>query len=444
MTVATVSPILHNIDDLDGFLTKNRRLDSDHSEIASTEKTKRHSDHSEIASIEKTKRRKITDTSNQEISKEARLAYYKKSSSSGVRYGSLHKGLGLSDGVIDQLRNQNTNNLLLNHKKLHLVLDLDHTLLNTTSLDKMSQDEEYLKTQTQSDHSLQHVHIVDTPNMKVMTKLRPYIRTFLMEASQMFELSIYTMGTQDYALEMAKLLDPANQIFGGRVISRSDSTDEDRKALDNMLARESAVVILDDTKDVWQNNNQDNVIVMPRYHFFKSSCQQYGISSSCQQYGISNSKPYSELKTDECDRYGGAYLASVLQLLRHVHTIFFNEVELKGWDLIDRDVRPVLKILQKEVLKGCKLVFSHIWPSNVKADTHPLWKLAEQLGATCSTQVDPSVTHVVAADARTQKSCWAVKKGKFLVNPQWIDTTLFMWQRQPEYNFPCQTNIKQI
>ncbi|KAL6211709.1 hypothetical protein ACLB2K_016932 [Fragaria x ananassa] len=220
---------------------------------------------------------------------------------------------------------------------------------------------------------------------------------------------------------MAKLLDPANQIFGGRVISRSDSTDEDRKALDNLLARESAVVILDDTKDVWQNNNQDNVIVMP-----------------------SNSEPYSLLKTDECERYGGAYLASVLQLLRHVHTIFFNEVELKGWDLIDRDVRPVLKILQKEVLEGCKVVFSHMWPSNVKGDIHPLWKLAEQLGATCSTQVDPSVTHVVAAAARTQKSCWAVKKGKFLVNPQWIDTTLFMWQRQPEYNFPCQTNIKQI
>ncbi|PRQ24030.1 putative protein-serine/threonine phosphatase [Rosa chinensis] len=348
--------------------------------------------------------------------------------SSEVRLGYIPKGLVPRDDEIDRLRNENTRNLLLNHKKLHLVLDLDHTLLNTTFLDEMSPDEEYLKTQTQSDHSLQYVHIVDTPSRQLMTKLRPYIRTFLVQASQMFELSIYTMGTRDYALEMAKLLDPGNHIFGGRVISRNDSTETDRKSLDVLLARDSAVVILDDTKNVWTNDNRDNVILMPRYHFFRSSCQKFGLS---------NRKPYSELKTDEFDRYGGAYLANVLRLLGYVHTIFFNEVELRWWDFIDRDVRLVLKILKKEVLKDCKIVFSHVFPSNVEADTHPLWKMAEQLGATCSTQVDPSVTHVVAANARTQKSCWAVKEGKFLVNPQWIHTANFMWQKQPEDNFPC-------
>lgn len=122
---------------------------------------------------------------------------------------------------------------------------------------------------------------------------------------------------------------------------------------------------------------------MPRYHFFRSSCQQFG-PTIC--------KTLSELKTDEYDQYGGAHLAHVLQLLRHVHINFFNEVELQEWDLIDKDVRLVLKLLRKQVLKGCTIVFS--LPSNVS-----LWKMAEQLGATCSTQLDPSVTHVVAADA---------------------------------------------
>ncbi|KAM5548612.1 RNA polymerase II C-terminal domain phosphatase-like 4 [Rosa sericea] len=412
MSVATVSPILHNIDNLVGYLKRGRGLDSDYSDLGLL-------DH-------RAKRLKVeTDVG---ISQEARFAFDEKPMSSQVRFGYIPKGLVLRDDEIDRLRNENTRNLLLNHKKLHLVLDLDHTLLNTTFLDEMSPDEEYLKTQTQSDHFLQYVHIVDTPSRQLMTKLRPYIRTFLVQASQMFELSIYTMGTRDYALEMAKLLDPGNHIFGGRVISRNDSTETDRKSLDVLLARDSAVVILDDTKNVWANDNRENVIVMPRYHFFRSSCQQFGLS---------NRKPYSELKTDEFDRYGGAYLANVLQLLGYIHTIFFNEVELRGWDLIDRDVRLVLKIIKKEVLKDCKIVFSHVFPSNVEADTHPLWKMAEQLGATCSTQVDPSVTHVVAANARTQKSCWAVKEGKFLVNPQWIHTANFMWQKQPEDNFPC-------
>nr|XP_011470573.1 PREDICTED: RNA polymerase II C-terminal domain phosphatase-like 4 [Fragaria vesca subsp. vesca] len=364
MSVATVSPILNNIDNLVGYLKRARGLD--------------YSDYSDLELIDHRAKRLKAETDVDETP---------------LRFGYIPKGLVVSSDEIDRIRNQNTRNLLLNHKKLHLVLDLDHTLLNSTCLDDLSPDEEYLKTQTQADHSLQYVSIVETPSMRLMTKLRPYIRTFLHQASQMFEVSVYTMGSRDYALEMAKLLDPANLIFGGRIISRSDSTERDRKSLDVLLARESNVVIIDDKKDVWATDNQENVI------------------------------------------YGGAYLASVLQLLRHIHILFFNEVESQ--DLVDRDVRPVLQILKKQVLNGCKIVFSHVFPLSVEASTHPLWKMAEQLGATCSTEFDADVTHVIAANTRTQKSIRAVREGKLLVTPQWIHITNIMWQRQPENNFPC-------
>ncbi|KAL6129198.1 hypothetical protein ACLB2K_072551 [Fragaria x ananassa] len=346
-SVATVSPILNNIDNLVGYLKRARGLD--------------YSYYSDLELIDHRAKRLKAET---DVDETPRF--------SDVRFGYIPKGLVVSGDEIDRMRNQNTKNLLLNHKKLNLVLDLDHTLLNSTCLDDLSPDEEYLKTQTQADHSLQYVSIVETPSMRLMTKLRPYIRTFLHQASQM-------------------------------IISRIDSTVRDRKSLDVLLARETNVVIIDDKKDVWATDNQENVIVMPRYHFFRSSCQESGLR---------NVKPYSELKSDECDRYGGAYLASVLQLLRHIHTLFFNEVESQ--DLVDRDVRPVLQILKKQVLNGCKIVFSHVFPSSVEASTHPLWKMAEQLGATCSTEFDADVTHVVAANTRTQKSIRAVREGKFL------------------------------
>lgn len=96
----------------------------------------------------------------------------------------------------------------------------------------------------------------------------------------------------------------------------------------------------------------------------------------------------------------------------------------------------MLKTVKKDVLKGCKIVFSHEFPSNVEAENQPLWKMAEQLGASCSTQVDPSVTHVVSGDAGTEKSKWAVKEKKFLVNKQWIEAANYMWQRQAEEKFP--------
>lgn len=40
-----------------------------------------------------------------------------------------------------------------------------------------------------------------------------------------------------------------------------------------------------------------------------------------------------------------------------------------------------MRIRKKEALKGCRIVFSHCFRLNLKAETHDLWKLAEQLGA---------------------------------------------------------------
>lgn len=86
--------------------------------------------------------------------------------------------------------------------------------------------------------------------MRMMTKLRPYVRTFLEEASSMFEMYIYTMGERPYAIEMAKLLDPGNLYFNSRVISQADCTQRHQKGLDVVLGQESAVLILDDTEGV--------------------------------------------------------------------------------------------------------------------------------------------------------------------------------------------------
>jgi len=89
------------------------------------------------------------------------------------------------------------------------------------------------------------------------------------------------------------------------------------------------------------------------------------------------------------------------------------------------------------VLGGCVIVFSRIFHDALPS----LRKMAEQMGATCLTEVDPSVTHVVATDAATEKSLWAVKENKFLVHPQWIEAANFFWEKQPEENFSIE--IKQ-
>lgn len=65
-------------------------------------------------------------------------------------------------------------------------------------------------------------------------------------------------------------------------------------------------------------------------------------------------------------------------------------------DLEKRDVRQAVR---EEVLKGCRIVFTRVIPISFPAENHHLWRMAEQLGATCSTEVDESITHVVSGDA---------------------------------------------
>lgn len=87
-------------------------------------------------------------------------------------------------------------------------------------------------------------------SLKMLTKLRPFVHTFLKEASQLFEMYIYTMADRFYALEMANLLDPQKIYFDSRIIAKPDCTQKRKKGLDVVLGQESAVLILDDTKEV--------------------------------------------------------------------------------------------------------------------------------------------------------------------------------------------------
>ncbi|KAJ8555816.1 hypothetical protein K7X08_013312 [Anisodus acutangulus] len=56
------------------------------------------------------------------------------------------------------------------------------------------------------------------------------------------------MGSHNYALEMAKLLDAGGVYFPSRVIAQGDSTQKHQKDLDVVIGKDSAVLILDDTE----------------------------------------------------------------------------------------------------------------------------------------------------------------------------------------------------
>ena len=205
------------------------------------------------------------------------------------------------------------------------------------------------------------------PLSTMITKLRSFVRPFLKEASNLFEMHIYTKGSRAYAY-MAELLDPEKEYFtsNSRIISCEDHSSRGQKKCLNLVrgSEDSNVLILDDTREAWTKDNHDNMIVIRRYRFFKYSSQTMCLNSS---------KSLAELKTDENE-----YLEHILQLLKQVHAKFFAH-KLPNKSHFGNDVRQVLKTLRKQVLKGCEIVFD----CRVLTKVNTIWKMAEEMGATC-------------------------------------------------------------
>eukprot|EP00250_Pteridium_aquilinum_P022100 c25301_g1_i1 orf=498-2045(-) len=355
-----------------------------------------------------------------------------------LRY--IHVGLEVSRSEAERIRS-NELEKILSKRKLYLVLDLDHTLLNSARFVEVTFDEDaYLRSVYLGKEGLPAVGTGTAPesckgsglhhlqSLLMWTKLRPYVHEFLKEASKLFELHLYTMGERIYAQAMAHILDPMRCLFGSRIISQSDSTCRTAKDLDVMLGAESAVIILDDTEGVWPRH-KENLILMERYHFFGSSCKQFGIASAS----------LLEAEKDESENEGT--LANTLELLRRVHTAFFDgsyqdaRGETQSYEG-EQDVRKILHSIRSRVLAGCKVVFSRIFPSGLPTpEMHPLWRLAEGLGAVCSTSLDASVTHVIAVDKGTDKARWAQQNNCHLVHPRWVEAALHTWQRPSEEDY---------
>eukprot|EP00899_Mesostigma_viride_P004152 jgi/Mesvir1/13738/Mv11883-RA.1 len=207
---------------------------------------------------------------------------------------------------------------VLSARKLRLVLDLDHTLLNSLAereVGKKGGVGEKLgeKLEAAMAHDvgagLGLLHRVTA--LATWSKLRPYVREFLAAVSQWYELWVYTMGERAYAEGMARLLDPSGRLFGRRIISQQDSTQRDTKNLDVVMSDPRSVVILDDTPAVWPGHS-GNLVVVERYHYFPAPRMFGHETPSLLERG-----------RDESAEKG--VLASLVPILRKVHAAFFDD-----------------------------------------------------------------------------------------------------------------------
>lgn len=74
-----------------------------------------------------------------------------------------------------------------------------------------------------------------------------------------------------------------------------------------------------------------------------------------------------------------------------VSRIFSETVQINDTD------QTIIPHLRSEALKGVHIVFSSMFPLDIRPQATDVWKMAEAFGARCSTDLIDDVTHVVAA-----------------------------------------------
>ena len=333
----------------------------------------------------------------------------------GVALRYIHHGLEISQTEADRLR-KGTADRVIAAKRLLLILDLDHTLLNSTRFVEVTPEiEEKLEKELESQPEMAPL-LYKFPHMHMWTKIRPGTRRFLELTQTGFDLHVYTMGDREYAAEMAKILDPEGNIFHGRIISSGDSTQRHVKDLDVILGHDVDALIVDDTEGVWPRH-KDNLVQIPRYVYFPADALRFGgehISLFLEG-------------TDE-DPESGA-LNDILKVLTDVRQRFFESAL--------RDVRIHLAELKKSILgPEVVILFSRVFPVGIPdPESHPLWQLALKLGARSVTTMTDEVTHVVGLDV-TEKTKWAQKHGKHVVDPAWLYASATLWKRADESKYP--------
>ncbi|ORX98278.1 hypothetical protein K493DRAFT_280588 [Basidiobolus meristosporus CBS 931.73] len=365
---------------------------------------------------------------------------------------------------------------LLKSRKLSLIVDLDQTIIHTT-VDSIVEDWIHDKSNADNPaiHEISNFILPDSLTMFYI-KLRPGLKEFLREITQLYDLHIYTMGSSSYAEAVALAIDPNQEFFKEKILSRDENEEMTQKTIQRLFPYDtSMVVIIDDRGDVWEWS--PNLIRVKPYEFFADyeeindsflsepeECKPSGATefSSDPEFTETPSYRPTEQVMDEHKGNPGSNetllpnqaeerpmpidndteLFTLLKVLKAIHRSFYNEYTQRKGDGMTRfrpghpDVKSIIASMKHRVLKNTNLVFSGIIPVGCDPTTSDIWSLARMFGAQCSTNLNNQVTHVVASKPGTAKVNHAQKMPHVLiVKLEWLLDSISHWERQDEKSY---------
>lgn len=289
---------------------------------------------------------------------------------------------------------------LFEERKLILVLDIDHTLVHTCSGSLINPDaiDEYKK-------------LADESGSSYLIKFRPFLQTFLKDINPLFDTYIYSHGSQKYANQVAKLIDPEEAtIKKERVLGREEKElDLKQKNLENLLpADQSASIIIDDRNDVWANKK--NLIMIFPFVYFDSEVASYDRSMY----------PKLPANSQDCSLF---YFG---KLLRNIHSLFYDMKKANG-----ADVRSIIRFLRAFILKSVTVSLELLGKPQEDLFKCAEYKMAAEMGALFANEITDSTIALLWKYKEGKKVEEAEKKGAKLVDLQWLILSSRYWHKLP-------------
>ena len=159
-------------------------------------------------------------------------------------------------------------------------------------------------------------------------------------------------------------------------------------------------------------------------------------------------------KTDKAKKINDPdnFLLHLSDILENVHKLFYSEYDKmasQSGKLATPDLKQIIPKIRQSVLRGAKILFTGVIPTNMPVEKSPEWNTARAFGASIHDRIvyglsssNPrkamhATTHVVAGRPGTSKLREAKRiPGMKIVSPKWLWSCAEQWKLVDERGFP--------
>ena len=267
-------------------------------------------------------------------------------------YGFLNKGFSYSKEKAETLEKSYVNNYL-QQKKLILLLDLDNTIIHTSPRGLLKEEVVYLKDKYKNYFG--EILIKNELNRfdYILAKFRPFLKTFLKNIKDKYEIFIYTQGTKEYATGIIEYINSnfeKDSLSTERMMYRvlDENGYAKSKSIKNVFpTQEKMVLIIDDLIEVWKEN-EDNLICIYPYKFFTEKEKIINEMAPSNKNNIKKEK-YLNYEYDNVLYY----ITNLLLAIQRKFYDFYSQFK------IQKSVKRILNDLLLSVFHG-KTFYYHI------------------------------------------------------------------------------------